>query len=207
MKVIDMDSWPRKDHFALFHSMELPQFNLSFHLDATHFLSYVREQGISFYYAMCFAATQTANEMESFRYRIRKDQVILHDRVHPSFTVLQPGEDLFKIVTMDMGDDLIAFAKEAAERVESQTDFLQTQAEQRDDLIYITCIPWVSFTQITHPTALSRDDSIPRISWGKYFQQDGKVLLPFSVQANHSLMDGSHAGRYAEKLQCYMDQL
>ncbi|MGK0468500.1 MAG: nitroreductase [Clostridium sp.] len=29
-------------------------------------------------------------------------------------------------------------------------------------------------------------DSIPRISWGKYFEESGKIKLPLSVQAHHA---------------------
>ena len=207
MNVIDLDTWPRKEHFKLYHSMDYPQFNVCMNLDATHFLAFVREKKISFYYTMCFAVTHTANGIEEFRTRIRGEQVVLHDRVHPSFTDLPKGENLFKIVTMDMGDDLSAFVREAGERSRAQTCFIDRDGQQRDDLLYITCVPWFSFTQLSHPIVMNRDDSIPRISWGKYFEQDGKILLPFSVQANHALMDGSHVGRYVERLQNYMDTL
>ncbi len=59
---------------------------------------------------------------------------------------------------------------------------------------------------MTHPIALDRDDSIPRIAWGKYFKDGEKTLLPFSIQANHALMDGVHAGRYVERLQRDLDR-
>lgn len=207
MQYIDLNTWPRREHYELYHSMDYPQFNICLNLDVTHFLQFVKEQKMSFYYAMCFSAMYTANKTEAFRLRIRGEQIVLHDRVHPSFTDLKKGEDLFKIITMDMGNDLIEFTQEAAKRSAEQTCFLDKSGQQRDDLIYITCIPWISFTQLTHPIALNRGDSIPRISWGKYFTQDGKVLLPLSVQANHALMDGSHVGRYVEELQNYIDRL
>jgi len=77
----------------------------------------------------------------------------------------------------------------------------------RDDLIYITCIPWISFTHLSHTISLNKNDSVPRISWGKYFMENNKVLLPFSVQVNHALVDGIHIGRYFLKLQNYIDNL
>lgn len=205
MQWIDLDTWPRREHFALYHGMDYPQFNLCMNLDVTNFLAFVERSGISFYYAMCFASVRAANQFDEFRYRIRGERVVLHERVRPSFTDLEEGSDLFKIVTMDMGDDLIAFTREAAARSKAQTCFLDAREQEWDDLIYITCVPWVSFTQLTHPIALNRDDSIPRISWGKYFPQNGKILLPFSIQANHALMDGFQVGKYAAQLQRDLD--
>lgn len=207
MKYIDLNTWPRKEHFQLYHSMDCPHFNVCMNLDITNFLRYVKKSKLSFYYAMCFAATQTANQIEELRYRIRGEEIVLHDRVHPSFTDLKKGEDLFHIVTVNMGEDLEEFVKDAAERSAKQVCFLDPAEQERDDLIYITCAPWFSFTQLTHPMSINRDDSIPRLSWGKYFEQNGKILLPFSIQANHAFMDGRHVGCYVEKLQNYLDSL
>lgn len=54
---------------------------------------------------------------------------------------------------------------------------------------------------------MSKEDSIPRISFGKYFYQDDKVLLPYSIQVNHMLLDGIHVGKYMERLQEFLDEL
>jgi chloramphenicol O-acetyltransferase type A len=72
---------------------------------------------------------------------------------------------------------------------------------ERDDLLYITSIPWVSFTGITHPINMKPVDSIPRISWGKFFEENGKMQLPLSVQAHHAIVDGMHVGNYFVHMQ------
>jgi chloramphenicol O-acetyltransferase type A len=96
---------------------------------------------------MIFAATHTLNAVEQFRLRIRGEQVILHDTVHPSFTDMSEGSELFKMVTVDMEDALETFVLKAREKSQKQTDyFVVKDVEGRDDLIYITCFPWVSFT-------------------------------------------------------------
>ncbi len=84
---------------------------------------------------------------------------------------------------------------------------MRKDVEGREDLIYITCIPWVSFTNLSHTVSLNKDDSIPRFAWGKYFEENGRILMPFSVQAHHSFVDGIHMGRYYDILQKYLDSL
>ena len=37
--------------------------------------------------------------------------------------------------------------------------------------------------------------------WGKYYEKDGKVMIPISVQAHHSFVDGLHIGQFVEQLQ------
>ena len=209
MEIIDLDSWSRKEHFEFFHRMDYPQYNICANIDATNFLKFIKAKGLPFYYTMIFASTYAANRVLNFRYRIRDGKVVLHDRLHPSFTEMSSkGDDLFKYVLVDMGDDMEEFIKTAKEEAENQKSYFDFNKQAgRDDLLYITCVPWISFTQMTHTISLSRDDSVPRISWGKYFEENGKILLPFSVQVNHALADGIHVGRYFDELQKYIDNL
>lgn len=208
MKYIDLETWNRKEHFAFFYRMDYPQFNICFNLDITHFLEFTKRNDLSFYYAMIHAVTTVVNETEHFRYRIREGKVLLHKKIHPSFTDMQPNnDDLFKMITVDLKDDIFEFVKMAKETSAKQKDFLRVdKLIGRDDLIYITCIPWISFTHVSHTITINKNDAVPRISWGKYFKEGDKVLLPFSVQVHHALMDGVHIGQYAEKLQKYLDQ-
>jgi chloramphenicol O-acetyltransferase type A len=56
-----------------------------------------------------------------------------------------------------------------------------------------------------HPIHMNPVDSIPRITWGKYWEDHGRTLLPLSVQVNHTLMDGQHVGIYFSKIQEILD--
>jgi len=206
MEYIDMDNWKRKGHFDFFHSLDFPQYNVCMNIDITHFLDFVRRNNLSLYYSLIFAVTTVTNECENLRYRIRGGRVILHDKTHPSFTDITPGDDQFKIVTMDLTGDLLDFTDLARAASQIQTDYFpDAEAAQRDDLIYITCLPWISFTGMTHTIKLNPDDAAPRISWGKYFRENDRVLLPLSVQLNHALADGLHLGEYVNRLQAYLD--
>ncbi|WP_428866904.1 CatA-like O-acetyltransferase [Clostridium sediminicola] len=60
------------------------------------------------------------------------------------------------------------------------------------NLINPLVLIWVSFTSITHPIQMNPVHSVPRIAWGKYFEENGKIKLPLSVQVHHSLVDGIH---------------
>jgi chloramphenicol O-acetyltransferase type A len=208
MKQIDLAAWERTPHYQFFHRMDYAQYNMSVRLDVTHFKSRCEELGLPFYYAMIYAATTAINQEEAFRYRIHGDQVVLHDRIHPSFTDMTDGSDLFKMVTLDFTDNIRSFSEAARAKSRAQTAcFIKEELEGRDDLIFITCIPWVSFTHLSHTISFNKDDAVPRLAWGRYFEENGRLLLPFSVQAHHSFVDGLHMGRYINRLQADLDSL
>lgn len=210
MQYVDLENWKRKKHFEFFHRMDYPQFNICMDVDVSNFVAFTKENGLSFYYSMVYAVTSVINQVEAFKYRIRGDQVVLHDTVYPSFTDMNKDEndDLFKLVTVDWVGDIYTFEKTAKEASFRQTDYFGLDKLMgRDDLIYITCIPWISFTHISHTISLNRDDSVPRISWGKYYKRGENTLLPFSVQVNHALVDGVHIGLFMDKLQAFLTRI
>lgn len=206
MKEIDLNTWNRKEHFEFFYRMDYPQYNICMNVDATHLLNYTKENKLSFYYTMIFAVTKAADAVENLRYRIRDGKVVLHEHVHPSYTDMKTGDELFKFVTLELDNDIKTFCQKAKSKIETQLKAFDMNGFQgRDDLLYITCVPWISFTHLSHTISINRNDSVPRISWGKYFEQGGKMLLPFSVQVHHALVDGTHVGKYISVLQEIMD--
>lgn len=207
MEIINYDGWERRTHYQFFRRMDYAHYSISANLDITQFRHKTKMQKLPFYYAMIYAAVHAMNRTEAFRYRIRGDAVILHDCIQPAFTDLSPGSDLFKMVTVEMREDVTGFVQAACEKASEQTRyFVAEELSGRDDLVYITCIPRVSFTHISHTISLNKEDSVPRLAWGKYFPQDGRLLLPFSVQAHHSFVDGIHMGQYLSCLQDELDQ-
>jgi len=205
-----MENWNRKEHFNFFHRMDYPQFNTCMNIDISKFYEYTKKENLSFYYATVHAVTKITNSIDNFRYRIRDGKVVEHDLIHPSFTDMnnEKADDLFKMVTVDFRESMHEFVPYAKKQSLDQKNYFSLdKLIGRDDLIYITCIPWISFTHISHTITLNKNDAVPRISWGKYFKENRKILLPFSIQANHALIDGYHVGKFVEMLQEYFDHI
>lgn len=205
MKILDIESWDRKNHYHYFKTLDYPHFNVCANVDITRFYRSIKEREIPFFLSTLYAVVKTANEIKEFRYRIRGEQVVEHESVSPSFTVMTLKQ-VFSFCTVEFIEDYTEFFAVASAEMEKVKNLVSIEDERgRDDLLYITSIPWVSFTSITHPVHMSPGDCIPRISWGKYFEENGKWKLPLSVQAHHALMDGAHVGQYFNNLQELLD--
>jgi len=208
MKEIDINNWKRREHFAFFSGMSYPQFNICFNIDITEFISAIKKENLPFYYTLIYLSTVSANRVEEFRYRIRGDKVVLHDSLTPSFTGMDDDSDLFKMVTVEMGSSLCDFTRAAADKSAKQKErFVVSDFAGRDDFIYYTSIPWISFTHISHTINLNRDDSVPRLAFGKYFKDGSRIMLPYSVQVNHSFVDGIHIGIFKERLEAGLNDI
>lgn len=205
MKYIDIENWKRKDHYNYFKQLDYPHFNICGNVDITNFYKYVKGNNIPFFISVLYTSTKTANSIKEFKYRIRGNNVIEHETVNPSFTVMTEGE-VFSFCTSNFVDDFTMFKYNTLNQIEKVKNNISIEDEPgRDDLLYITSIPWISFTNITHPIQMKPVDSIPRISWGKYFEEGGKIKLPLSVQAHHALVDGIHVGQFFNNFQEILD--
>jgi chloramphenicol O-acetyltransferase type A len=185
--------------------LDYPHFSLCAHVDMTAWVAYVKQHKISVNVAIVYLIARTANEIPAFRYRIRGDEVIEHEVVHPSTTILTEDET-FTFCTIEYSQDFSVFAKEAQKTIAYVKEHVTVEDEPgQDDLLFLTTIPWISFTSLTHPINLSPADSVPRISWGRFCQDGGSIKLPLGVQAHHALMDGLHVGQFYEKIQDYLN--
>ncbi|MBN1052486.1 MULTISPECIES: chloramphenicol acetyltransferase [Clostridium] len=205
MKLIDIENWKRKDHYNFFRQVDYPHFNICGNIDITKFYKYIKENELPFFISILYASTKTANSIKEFKLRIRGDKVIEHETVNPSFTIIT-DEEVFSFCRSNYTDNFNEFKTNTLKEIEKVKNNISIEDEPgQDDLLYITSIPWVSFTNITHPIQMNPVDSIPRIAWGKYFEEGGNIKLPISVDVHHALVDGVHIGQYFNIIQEILD--
>lgn len=205
MRSIDMQTWSRRNHFRVFSSFNHPHFNMCVNVDVTAFYPFVKRQGYSFTVCMVYVIARASNAIPEFRQRIRGEQVVEHEIVNPGFSILVHN-NLFTFCAVEYAEDFSEFARRAEKNiayVKAHPD-LEANDPEKDDVLYMTSIPWVSFTSFTHPMQLHPADSVPRFAWGKYFKEGDTLKMPLGVQGHHAVMDGVHMGRFYEKVQNYL---
>ncbi len=202
MKYLDKENWKRKKHFEFFKNFEIPYFNICTNLDITGTFRYSQKNRYSLFRTVLYAVMHSCNEIEEFRYRITQDdKIVIHDVVHPGVAMISDQDVYtnFIIPYKQKFTDFINEYQKASDEAKGKIIVGEDQ-EGKDDLIFISSLPWVSFTSVTNPMRTGYKDSIPRIIFGKHFKQDRKIMMPFSVQVNHCLMDGIHVSKYYFKL-------
>ena len=201
MKTIDLATWSRRSQYAFFREMAGPYFNLTAPVDVTRLVEVEKPKGVSMFNAALFAIMGAANACPALRMRFRGEQVVEHAAVHASVTV--PIEDdqfaFCDIPFSTRWSEFDAACKAAVGRARRQTE-LKDHVAHLDDWIYLSCLPWISFTAMTHPTG-GRDDCIPRIAWGKMDRHGETWRMPVAIQVHHALVDGLHIGHFFAELE------
>jgi chloramphenicol O-acetyltransferase type A len=201
-RYLDVNSWARRDLFEFFRVYTNPYFNICTRVDVTGLLEFLHErQKTSVSLTYQYLALRAANEIEPFRYRLQDDGVFVHDVIHGATIVMKPDES-FNFAYFNYQDDFEKFLMDVGRVTqEAQRDGASFSPSPKDDLIHFTILPWISFTSFAHARNRGRADSVPKIAFGKFSKENGRILLPTSVEVHHALMDGLHVGRFLSRLE------
>lgn len=199
MREINLEKWARRRQFEFFKNYDYPHFNISAAIDISEAYHYTRSRNISLFKTILFVSMKTINSIPEFRCRIRENSVVEHTVVHPSFTV-SVEEDQFSFCNADFDANIHQFFRNAADAIAKvkANPFIRSDSGE-DNRVYLTCIPWISFTGVLHPINMHPADSVPRLAWGKYIIEKESVKLPYSLQCHHALADGYHAGLFFDR--------
>jgi len=204
---LDIEKWPRKATYEFFKDYEDPFFNFAANIDVSSVYRFCKKNNLKFSLVSLYYSLVAANEIREFKIRLVDGKLVEFDRIHATQTILNDDET-FSFAYFEMKDDVFEFnrlGKEAREKYKALKTF--DVESDRFDLIYYSVIPWVSFTSFKHASRLDKGQTIPRVVFGKVFTNNGRMLMPLSVEANHTIMDGFHVGKFFTRFQEVLDSV
>lgn len=200
-KIIDLSTWNRKEHFEHFNAFDDPFFGVTVNVECTRSYQEAKSKDVSFFLLILHRIITAAAKVEEFRYRIEGDQVVCYDSLFPEATVAR-ADHTFSFASFEYDPDEMAFIRKAKAEMErlQQTTGLNKEGTFHPNAIHYSAVPWLTFTDMKHPTNMRSGDSVPKISTGRYFKDGERLMLPVSVTCHHGLMDGYHVSKFIEKL-------
>ena len=206
--LLDIENWPRKEHFLFFKQMEEPFFGVTVEIDCTKSYETAKALDTSFFIYYLYKTLVAVNTFESFRYRISEDKIFVHDKINGSATIGRE-DGTFGFSLIEYNSDFTVFEKTALTEIDriQNTIGLFTRTFDEDNVIHFSAIPWLNFTSLSHARSYSFPDSCPKISFGKMMvAENGKRTMSMSVHVHHGLIDGFHLGQFVDYFQEIMNQ-
>lgn len=195
-RVIDMHGDPRQAHFEHFCAMRVPYVSVTANCDITA----LRRSDKPFFLTLLHCAVNAANGVPELRRRLRGQTVVEYESCLSSHTVLLPN-GTYTYCALDCAmplDEFLPYAQTEVER--AKQDPLLDDGADAERLFFVSSLPWLRFTALTLPVS-EPPDSNPCITFGKYFSEGTRVLLPVDLRVHHALADGLHIARFFEGLE------
>lgn len=206
-KYLDMETYKRRNHFEYFNSLSYPYVGLTVNVDVTNFLGIIKTKQLPFFLTFCYCVSRAANGVKEFRQRIQNGRIIEFERCQTSHTVaLEDGTYCYCTLDHNMSfEEYITYAVREQEEARQRGSIQEEESEVLDK-IFISTLPWISYTDFVQPVPIPADSN-PRITWGKYFTQEEKVLIPVSVLCHHALVDGRHIADFYQLLSQELERI
>ena len=209
MKQIDLETWNRKDHYHFFSKMKSPFFGITADVNCTKAYEKAKKEKLSFFAYYLHRSTMAINRIKEFKYRIIDNKIYEFDIIHAGATISR-SDGTFAFIYVDFDEDFEIFNRSLQQKIEAVKITSGLNLSDNDDkikdLIHYTTVPWISFTSILHPTDFDSTESVPKIAFGKFYENNGQKLMPVSVEAHHGLMDAFHMSEYFREFEKLLNQ-
>lgn len=206
-ELVDLDKWPRKDHF-LFYTQKLPcGFSVTSEIDITEFRREQKRRGLRFYAALIYCVTRCVNAIPEFRMRMSPEgELGIYDVIHPNYTVFHEDDHTFTDLWSPYQADFPACYQGICADMEQygQVKGMKGKPDQPANFYCISCTPWLAFTGVS----MIREGGMsmmPIVTCGKFREKHGRVKMPIALSISHAAADGYHASQLFEQIQEMMD--
>lgn len=204
MKYRWVDDYYRQEHFDFYRKSRAPFYSVTFHLEIGGLREYLRDKGYPIYLNLCYLFTKAMQPLEDFRYRLLDDRIALFETVHPALTVPAPG-GRFSFVFFDYNPGIDAFNERATPVLVEAEGRVSIETSSNRNYAFYSSLPGVAFTGVTHVMD-DPAETEPRITFGKFFEDAGRLRVPVGLQVNHLFIDGGMIGMLVERAEAIFSE-
>ena len=199
---IDVESWERRDLFKLYTTDLKIVMNMTVDVDITSFLAEVKKHNLRFYPSMIWLVARLMNARDEFKYYLTESgELIKWDYVSPSYTDFNKETEKFNKFVTEYSPDFNVFYERAVNDClnhKNETGFIPNQPKNTFD---ITCLPWTTYKSLDLHIYSDGKSLFPIVMWGKYREENGKILLPVTAMFHHAVSDGFTLCRFFSDLE------
>lgn len=201
-KVVDIENWSRGKLFSHYMDYMRIVLSLTVEVDVTPLKKYSGKTGLDFYPLMIWAVSKVINSHDEFKFGWNeKGELIKWDFVSPSYTVFHKEDENFTKMLTEYSDDIFEFCK----RVDKDRKELENERaivkNHPANFFDVSCLPWIKYKHFDMHVFDEGKFLAPVVTWGKYEEENGKLMMPLSMNINHAVADGFHLSRFFNEVQ------
>ena len=200
---IDKDNWNRKEYFDHYYS-ELP---CTYSMSAKMEITAIKKDGRKLYPSLLYFITKVVNEHSGFRMSFDENGNLgFFDKMLPCYTVFHRDSETFSNIWTDYTDDYTEFCNSYHHDIEKFGSVKRMNAKLNvpENNFPVSMIPWTSFDGFNLNLKKGYAYLLPIFTIGKFYEGNGKYILPLAIQVHHAVCDGFHVCRFINELQEYL---
>lgn len=193
-RIIDKENYYRKGVYRHFTEDCKCSVSMTARVDVTDLVKHSKETGTKFYINFLYLLSKTLNSRDDYRmqYLWQSDELICYDVINPTQYVFHEDTETCTPVYSNYSPDYTEFYKNAIADVEAakNTREYRLDAENHPNWFDASYISWLSYDSLNVELPDGYLYFLPIVNWGKYREENGRLMMPLTVRLNHAVADG-----------------
>ena len=193
-KVIDKEAYYRKGVFRHFSEDCKCSTSMTARIDVTSLVHYSKESGTKFNINFLYILSKVLNSRDDYRmgYLYQTNELICYDVINPTQYVFHEDTETCTPVYTKYDENYKKFYDGALSDVENakKTREYMLDMANHPNWFDASFIPWLSYDALNIELPDGHLFFSPIINWGKYREENGRLVMPVSVRLNHAIADG-----------------
>jgi len=201
---INIENWERKDYYTHYMQQVRCTYSLTTNIDITGLRIALKDIGKKIYPVQIYMIATIVNQYKEFRMSFNAEGDLGYwDELNPSYTIFNKSKESFSSIWTMYNQIFEVFYDDCIKDVNtySQSSCLMPKSNEPANSFTISSLPWVDFTGFNINVFSEGTYLLPIFTFGKFIEQNKKVLMPVSIQVHHAVCDGFHIGRFINSLQ------
>lgn len=193
-KVVDMDKYYRKGVFRHFSEDCKCSVSITSRIDVSELYRYSKENGTKFYINFLYILSKVLNSREDYRmsYLYETKELIVYDKINPTHYIFFDDTETCTPVYTEYDPDYNIFYKNCEEDIKRSKESREyvLDAVNHPNWFDASYISWLSYDSLNIELPDGYLYFMPIINWGKFREENGRLIMPVSVRMNHAIADG-----------------
>ena len=193
-KVIDVDRYYRKDVFRHFSEDCRCSTSMTARVDVTELVKYSRKTDTKFYINFLYILSKALNSREDYRmgYLWQTGQLVCYDFINPTQYVFHDDTETCTPVYTVYNPDYHIFYQAAADDIARAKESREYGLDMINHTNWFDAsyISWLSYDSMNIELPDGHLFFAPIVNWGKYREEEGRLMMPVTVRLNHAIADG-----------------
>lgn len=193
-KVIDVDRYYRKDVFRHFSEDCRCSTSMTARVDATNLVKYSRKTDTKFYINFLYILSKALNSREDYRmgYLWQTGQLVCYNSINPTQYVFHDDTETCTPVYTVYNPDYHIFYQAAADDIARAKESREYGLDMINHTNWFDAsyISWLSYDSMNIELPDGHLFFAPIVNWGKYREEEGRLMMPVTVRLNHAIADG-----------------
>ena len=192
--IIDKANYYRRGAYRHFSEDCKCSVSMTARIDVTSMVAAAKAMGSKFYVNFLYLLAKVLNTRDDYRmvYRWQTDELLCYDRIHPTHYIFHEDTETCTPVYSHYSEDYQQFYSACMADIEraKQTREYLLDMEHHPNWFDASYIPWFSYDALNIELPDGHLYFQPIINWGKYREENGRLMMPISVRMNHAIADG-----------------